>query len=147
MNHIDRLPTDLSKYIFELRDQMRQHAARIIQAAWDRHSAQMNELLQLAYWGYYTYLGVEWHGASNFAPSRSDTADIIEFIEKKIKVTHKRTCSTLRWQNFFEDVYDGLALGLQGEADPMVAAGPIYYNRTKEAYYKIVIKLADDSDD
>ena len=74
-----------------------------------------------------------------FSASSKTSANIIEFIDKKIKKIYRILFYTsIKWNDLFRDIYDGLIVEKNiSIKDPDI----VYYNRTNTAFYNILTTL------
>lgn len=132
MNRIDLLPNDLRLHIFKFRDI---ESAKMIQNMWYRYHIKMNALIEITENCYFKSTNYSLDPPI-FAPSLPDTANIIEFIDKKIEKHNKRICLTYVWKELFNNIYDGLKM-----EEYCGGPGAVYYNRTEYAFNRLINKL------
>ena len=136
-NYFYDLPAELQEKILVIRNN---NSAKKIQKIWNSYHAKFNALIKLSYKCYYELEPGE-HGTTIYilAASEETTANIIEFIDKKIKPTDRILFITSDiYINLFKEIYDALKLE---EYIAKQGSNIKYYNRTYNAFYNILNTL------
>ena len=137
-NYFYDLSEDLQEKILDIRDN---NSAKKIQKIWNSYQAKFDALIKLSYKCYYGF-GEDEGLDENiyiFIASSKTSANIIKFIDKKIKKTDRTLIFTsTKWNELFKDIYDGLRFEKNiSIEDPDI----VYYNRTDTAFYNILTTL------
>ena len=137
-NYFYDLSEDLQEKILDIRDN---NSAKKIQKIWNSYQAKFDALIKLSYKCYYG-LGEDEGVDENiyiFIASSKTSANIIKFIDKKIKKTDRTLLFTsTKWNELFRDIYDGLRFEKNiSIEDPDI----VYYNSTDTAFYNILTTL------
>lgn len=137
-NYFYDLSEDLQEKILDIRNN---NSAKKIQKIWNSYQAKFDALIVLSYNCYYE-LGYDEELDEHiyiFSASCKSTANIIEFIDKKIKKIYRILFYTsIKWNDLFRDIYDGLIVEKNiSIKDPDI----VYYNRTNTAFYNILTTL------
>ena len=146
-NYFYDLSEDLQEKILDIRDN---NSAKKIQKIWNSYQAKFDALIKLSYKCYYgfdqdenldeiTIINLIKSTNIYIFIASSTSANIIEFIDKKIKKTDRTLLFTsTKWNELFRDIYDGLRFEKNiSIEDPDI----IYYNRTYTAFYNILTTL------
>lgn len=130
MNYFYDLPDDLLEKIIYIRDN---NMAKKIQNLWVRYCQTFNALMLLTHNCYY----YDEYFTPTIEISTKRTAEIIEFIDKKIHRQNRVMyyCSN-EWHELLNDINDGLILEQYNGG-----ATAVYYNRVEKAFYNIITKL------
>ena len=130
MNYFYDLPCVLQEKIIDIRDN---NMANKIQQSWNKYCEKFKALLTLTEQLYYY--------DDDYIPfieiSCKKTAEIIEFIDKKITSKNKMKCW---YRNRFHKLFINLNEDLIME-EYLVGPNVIYYNRVEKAFNSIITKI------